>query len=85
MIFKLKSLELRLGAVAGRDGGGPPYANDLAGSERGRGVRVQPVGEAGEMGRGVEQQGTAGRLRLEVKQTRITEDNHKYRAHLDSY
>lgn len=30
----------------GRDGGGPPDADDLAGSERGWGVPVQPVREA---------------------------------------
>lgn len=34
----------------GRDGGGPPDADDLVGSERGWGVPVQPVREAGELG-----------------------------------
>lgn len=35
---------------AGRDGGGPPDADDLARSEGGWGVPVQPVREAGELG-----------------------------------
>lgn len=34
----------------GRDGSGPPHADDLAGSEGGWGVPVQPVREAGELG-----------------------------------
>lgn len=35
---------------AGHDGGGPPYADDLVGSEGGWGVPVQPVRQAGELG-----------------------------------
>lgn len=34
----------------GRDGGGSPDADDLAGSEGGWGVPVQPVRQAGELG-----------------------------------
>lgn len=34
----------------GRDGSGPPDADDLAGPEGGWGVPVQPVCEAGELG-----------------------------------
>ena len=34
---------------AGRDGGGPPDADDLAGPEGGWGVPVQPVRQAGEL------------------------------------
>lgn len=46
----LTSHRLRAPCRFGRDGGGPPDADDLAGSERGWGVPVQPVREAGELG-----------------------------------
>lgn len=35
---------------AGHNGGGPPYADDMVGSEGGWGVPVQPVRQAGELG-----------------------------------
>lgn len=48
MIFE--SLRLTGPRRAGQDGGGPPYADDMVGSEGGWGVPVQPVGQAGELG-----------------------------------
>lgn len=46
----LTSQRLTVGCRVGRDGGGPPDADDLAGSEGGWGVPVQPGRQAGELG-----------------------------------
>lgn len=48
--FASTSLRLTVLRRAGRDGGGAPDADDLAGSEGGWGVPVQPVRQAGELG-----------------------------------
>ena len=41
---------IAVGFKIGRDGSGPTHADDLAGSEGGWGVPVQPRGQAGELG-----------------------------------
>lgn len=49
-VFPLTSNRSSGSFSTGRDGGGPPDADDLAGSEGGWGVPVQPVRQTGELG-----------------------------------